>query len=137
MNKFAIILVTLLLGGITLSCGQKLTPQEAAEQMIKDVDEAAKSGSVENFENVYKKYYEYVESLTPEEQVEFVNGTVFVEPSEATTDFVVQHIDSIIKMEYVVKMGTLTEEIYLKNLANTDKAPGDIQVDTIAVDSVL
>lgn len=119
MNKFFSFLITLILCIIAVACSQ--TPESASKEMIKEIDAAAQAGSLEQFDAVYKKYYEYFQTLSPEEQLEFLRLTIKEEPSETVQNFVLANMEEIINLEYLKKMGDLAEQVYIRDKVNQEK----------------
>lgn len=126
-------LTALLLLSLSISACSKLQPREAVEQMIEEVNQASKEGSLEKFNKVYEKYYDYLKELDPEQQWEFVQLSTSIQPSETTVNFVTEHLQEIVKLEYLVKMGELSQSIYMKNVEKVNPPalkPIEIQENT-------
>lgn len=120
MNKFITFLVTLFLCLVGLACGSSM--KDKASQMKDDLTQAAKSGDIEQFDQVYGNYYQYFQELPEDEQIEFVELTVFDDnvPAEIV-EFVTKNItdeEDVNKFPNMVEFGKAAEQVYIKNIHN-------------------
>ena len=109
MKKIAYLLL-LAVVTITTACGGKRSPQDAANDMYKAINEAAKDDDMESFNQIYVEYLEYLKSLSPDEQRQFLEITQNADFSDDMVHFITNHIEEIAHSPAVRDFDQFTSE---------------------------